>query len=93
MNIEYGRARMDKSRAGLIALIAVIALLGLGMNADVNAQEGLSTNAAAQPTTQGVESATVITFHGKIDATDKAEKLITLVGPEGRKVTFKVENP
>jgi len=40
-----------------------------------------------------VSRPTKIVIHGKIVAVDKDEKLVTLEGPDNRKVTLKVDNP
>jgi hypothetical protein len=47
--------------------------------------------AAAQPAPHGhgVGVATILTVHGKITSVNRAKRLVTLVGPEGNKVTFK----
>ncbi len=41
----------------------------------------------------GIGSATVITVHGKIVSVDRANKLVTLVGPRGKQLTLHVNNP
>lgn len=41
----------------------------------------------------GIGSATVVTIHGKIVAVDRDKKLVTLEGPNGKKVTLEVKNP
>jgi hypothetical protein len=43
--------------------------------------------------TEGVRAATVLTIHGTVTAVDKAEKLVTIQVPDGRKYTLKVDNP
>jgi hypothetical protein len=51
---------------------------------------------APMPSTEhlaGIGSATVITVHGKILSVDRANKLVTLVGPRGKQVTLHVNNP
>jgi len=50
-----------------------------------------NTPSAAQA--EGVSSATQVTLHGKIVDVDKAKKLVTLEGPQGRKITLRVDNP
>ena len=46
---------------------------------------------AANP--EGIRKATVLTIHGTVTAVDKAEKLVTIQVPDGRKYTLKVDNP
>jgi hypothetical protein len=41
----------------------------------------------------GIGSATVVTIHGKIVAVDRDKQLVTLEGPNGKKVTLEVRNP
>jgi hypothetical protein len=50
--------------------------------------------AAAPPAPHGhgIGEATILTVHGKIAGVNRAKRLVTLVGPEGNKVTFKVAN-
>lgn len=69
-------------------LFSAIVALALGLSHVALAQTG---GAAPQP--QAVSRATLIKVHGRITAVDKANKLVTLEGPKGRKVTLKVENP
>jgi hypothetical protein len=47
--------------------------------------------AAAPPAPHGhgIGAATILTLHGKIASVNRAKRLVTLVGPEGNKVTFK----
>jgi len=76
-----------------VLLIAGLVTLGLGLNHDVSGQSGQSTEASPPASPEAVRSGTVLTVHGKIVEVNKAKKLVTLEGPEGRKVTLKVENP
>ncbi len=48
--------------------------------------------AAASPVPHGhgIGAASILTVHGKIESVNRAKRLVTLVGPEGNKVTFKV---
>jgi len=41
------------------------------------------------PHMHGIGVATILTVHGKIASVNRAKRLVTLVGPEGNKVTFK----
>ena len=45
------------------------------------------------PPNQKIGVATIVTVHGKIVAVDRAKRLVTLTGPQGEKVTIKVEDP
>ena len=45
------------------------------------------------PRQRRLGSATVVNFRGKIVEVDAAKRLVTLEGPEGRRVTFTVQNP
>jgi hypothetical protein len=47
----------------------------------------------SRQTLEGIGSITVVTVHGKILAVDRANKLVTLEGPHGKKVTLTVRNP
>lgn len=46
--------------------------------------------AAPVPHGHGIGEATILTIHGKIASVNRAKRLVTLEGPEGNKVTFKV---
>ena len=78
-------------RQGLFIALAVA--LGLAMSNVSWAQPGQASGVSTEANSEEIRSITVITFHGKIVAVNKADKLVTLEGPEGRKVTLKVENP
>jgi len=41
----------------------------------------------------GVGSETVVTVHGKVVAVNRAKKLVTLEGPDGKQITIHVYNP
>src|SRR6266576_6423046 len=73
-----------------IPLIAGFVVIGLGLNYGASAQSG---QASPPGNVEAVRSITVITVHGKIVEVNKAKKLVTLEGPEGRKVTLRVDNP
>ena len=75
----------------LAVKLLVILTLSLGINHGAWAQSAESTSVASGP--EGVGTATVVTFHGKIVAKDAGRKLVTLEGPEGRQVTVWVQNP
>jgi hypothetical protein len=72
-------------------LLSAILVGALGMNYGASAQVASPAPSAAG--SEGVTSATVLTVHGKVVEVNKAKKLVTLEGPEGRKVTLRVENP
>jgi hypothetical protein len=83
---------MNKQRVVFISALAATIALGLGMNRVASAQSNASeASTAAKP--QSITSATIITIHGKITTVERAKKLVTLEGPDGHKVTLKVENP
>jgi hypothetical protein len=73
--------------------IAALLVLGLGLNGGASAQSGQAIEPSTPASPEAVRSITVITVHGKIVEVNKAEKLVTLEGPAGRKVTLRVENP
>lgn len=76
----------------LMVLCSAIVALGMGFSPAVFAQSGnTAKSTAAHPKVVG--SATQIIVHGKIVAVNRAEKLVTVEGPRGRKLTLKVENP
>jgi hypothetical protein len=72
-------------------VFAAIVGLVLVLNAGAQAQSDKGAESTTKP--EGVTSATVLTLHGKIVDVNKAKKLVTLEGPEGRKVTLNVQNP
>lgn len=84
---------MTKRQALLISTILTIVAIGLGLSSAASAQPAKPSDASAEPKVEGVGSATVVSIHGKVVAVNKARKLVTLEGPQGRKVTLKVENP
>jgi hypothetical protein len=49
---------------------------------------------AAPPVSHGhgIGEATILTIHGKVASVNRSKRLVTLVGPEGNRVTFKVAN-
>jgi hypothetical protein len=76
-----------------IFLVAALAALGLGLNHGASAQSSQATGASQATSPEAIRSATVITVHGKIAEVNKAKKQVVLEGPEGRRVTLKVDNP
>jgi hypothetical protein len=77
----------------LAVTLSAILILGLGLNSGVWAQSAAPEASSAQTEAQGVGSATVVTFHGKIVKVNTAQKQVTLEGPRGRRVTVDVRNP
>jgi hypothetical protein len=75
-----------------LILFSAIVLIGLGVNSGAWAQSAMPAPSPAQAKAEGVAAATVITVHGKIVKVDKARKLVTLEGPDGRRVTVEVRN-
>jgi hypothetical protein len=75
----------------LAVQLTAILVLGLGFNYVAWAQSPAAEATAAQ--VEGVGYVTVVTFLGKIVAVDTGRKLVTLEGPEGRRVTVWVKNP
>ena len=69
-------------------LLSTILILGLGFSYGASAQ-----SAAPEATPAEVRTAAVVNFRGKIVDVDTAKSLVTLEGPEGRRVTFTVQNP
>jgi hypothetical protein len=76
-----------------ISLIVGLIVVGLVLNEAAWAQSTQATGSSRSGTLEAVRSITVITVHGKIAEVDKANKQVVLEGPEGRKVTLKVNNP
>jgi len=77
----------------IVTIVVAIVAVGIRLTSAVWAQSEKPADASTAANGEGVGSATLVTIHGKIAAVDKAAKLVTLEGPEGRKVLLKVENP
>jgi hypothetical protein len=77
----------------LAVILSAILILGLAFNCGAWAQSAAPEASSAQTEPQGVGSATVVTFHGKIVNVNAAAKQVTLEGPAGRRVTVDVRNP
>jgi preprotein translocase subunit YajC len=75
----------------LPALIFVI--FGVGLSSTVASAQADTTASAGAANSEGIRAATVLTIHGTVTAVDKAEKLVTIQVPDGRKYTLKVDNP
>ena len=74
-------------------VITAILAFGLGLCSTPRAQTNPPDSGTQTTNSGSVRSATVVTVHGKIIKVDKARKLVTIEGPEGRKATILVENP
>jgi hypothetical protein len=68
---------------------------GAGLYSNAPAQTvGAPLPAAGSPgQVTGIGAATVVTVHGKIVSVDRPNKLVTLEGPGGKKITIRVDNP
>jgi hypothetical protein len=60
--------------------------------AHINAA-AFAPNASGQEHLVGIGSATVITVHGSVVKVNRAKKLVTLEGPDGKQITLHVYNP
>jgi hypothetical protein len=76
-----------------VILFSAIVLIGLGFNYGTWAQSASPEATPEQTQVEGVGTVTVINVHGKIVSVDRGRKLVTLEGPEGRRVTVYVRNP
>ena len=74
-------------------LAALILIFGVGLSSTVASAQANATASAGAANSEGIRSATVLTIHGTVTAVDKAEKLVTIQVPDGRKYTLKVDNP
>jgi hypothetical protein len=74
----------------VVILATVIFVLGVAMATDALAQAGGPEGGANKE--ESVRSVTVLTIHGKVAAVNESKKLVTLEA-NGKKVTFRVENP
>jgi hypothetical protein len=74
-------------------LIIATMAIGLGLNFGAWAQSSAPRDTSTGGSVEAAGSATELTIHGKIVDVNKAKKLITLEGPEGRKVALSIENP
>ncbi|GEM_PF-3804610 len=70
---------------GVLAILAFCLAFG-------NATAQTSNPSAAAEEPESIRSATVLTIHGKIAAVDESAKSVTLEA-NGKRVTFKVDNP
>jgi preprotein translocase subunit YajC len=75
----------------LPALILVI--FGVGLSFTMASAQADATASAGAANSEGIRAATVLTIRGTVTAVDKAEKLVTIQVPDGRKYTLKVDNP
>ena len=77
----------------LLLLIGATAALGLASNYRASAQSDQPAASSSPASNEAIRSITVITLHAKIAEVDRSQKLVKLEGPQGAKVTIKVENP
>ena len=68
-------------------------IFGFAMSLAIRVAMAETTAPVSAGDTEGVRAATVLTIHGTVTAVDKAEKLVTIQVPDGRKYTLKVDNP
>jgi len=71
----------------------ILAICGVGLRFAVASAQADATASAGAANSEGIRAATVLTIHGTVTAVDKAEKLVTIQVPDGRKYTLKVDNP
>jgi len=71
----------------------ILALFGVGLSFAVASAQADATASAGAANSEGIRAATVLTIRGTVTAVDKAEKLVTIQVPDGRKYTLKVDNP
>jgi hypothetical protein len=71
-----------------VSISAILILVVFGAGGWAQSSAPVATQAP-----QSVGSATIVTFQGKVVNVDAAAKQVTLVGPQGRKVTVDVQNP
>jgi hypothetical protein len=71
----------------------ILLAFGIGLSRVVALAQTDVTASAGAANSEGIRAATVLTIHGTVTAVDKAEKLVTIQVPDGRKYTLKVDNP
>jgi hypothetical protein len=76
-----------------ILLTAILLIFGVGLSPAEALAQADTTASAGAANSEGIRAATVLTIHGTVTAVDKAEKLVTIQVPDGRKYTLKVDNP
>ncbi len=76
-----------------MVLILMVMTIGIGLSHRVLAQSDTAAPSSAGANGQGIRAATVLTVRGTVTAVEKAEKLVTIQEPDGRKLTLKVDNP
>jgi hypothetical protein len=76
-----------------ILLAAILIAFGIGLSSALARAQADATASAGAAGPEGIRAATVLTIHGTVAAVDKAEKLVTIQVPDGRKYTLKVDNP
>jgi hypothetical protein len=73
--------------------ILILAMSGVVLSFTPASPQADATASAGATNSEGIRAATVLTIHGTVTAVDKAEKLVTVQVPDGRKYTLKVDNP
>ena len=68
----------------------ILAIFGMGLSFAVALAQADATTSAGAANSQGIRAATVLTIHGTVTAVDKAEKLVTIQVPDGRKCTLRL---
>jgi len=76
-----------------ILLTMILLIFGVGLSRAEDLAQADTTASAAAANSEGIRTATVLTIHGTVTAVDKAEKLVTIQVPDGRKYPLKVDNP
>jgi hypothetical protein len=76
-----------------VLLAAILLMLGLGLSSALALAQADAAAPAGSANSEGIRAATVLTIHGTVTAVDKAEKLVTIQVPDGRRYTLKVDNP
>ncbi len=71
----------------------ILVIFGVGLISTVASAQADATASAGAANSEKIRAATVLTIHGTVTAVDKAEKLVTIQVPDGRKYTLKVDNP
>lgn len=74
-------------------LVAALTIIALQVSCGARAQSPSAAETSKEARVEGVASATVLTLRGKIIGVNEAKKLVTVQGPQGRKIVLRVENP
>jgi hypothetical protein len=76
-----------------IMWVLSLLVLGFALNPAMSSARAEATAPTSTGDAESLRAATVLTIHGTVTAVDKAEKLVTIQVPDGRKYTLKVDNP